>query len=352
MQGWESEVRKQLAAEGPAISRWTAIRDVLTQRRLCYTQVLTPGQVCTHPANRSGLGLNGHQVHRVGGNVQRIGASRAELRQATCVELPACPDRKHKALGFNEKMIQMNNGRLAVLSGQERYMSLSCSHFVAFCRAVQGACESEIPELSTNGHLSSGRLSESFRDIVDNGWEWLVLHREVDEKVPELASFVQLTLNAAQGVAHAPSELEIMMHLVERVGALQQGAGSAQWETIVAEAASVLPEAPTVTMSACAQFCRFFAGGSNAPVVRFLHEFALKYGATKRLGEEFINAVATVRLSSNLSGHALGRAALLAANLVSPKVVDGVARLVSKTDVNRLAGKHLGRIQIYALQEV
>ena len=63
-------------------------------------------------------------------------------------------------------------------------------------------------------------------------------------------------------------------------------------------------------------------------------------GDTKILGGEFIGAVVDARFFGG-SPHILVRRALLAANLVSNKVTDGIARLLQKTDVAALTRREM-----------
>ena len=106
-----------------------------------------------------------------------------------------------------------------------------------------------------------------------------------------------------------------------------------------AEVAATVPDASPQTVAACGLSCRFYGGGSEAPLLKFLHDFSLKYGASKRLGEEFMSTVAGLRFSGQERSHAFARAAMIATNLTATKVVDGVARLLSKSDITRLCAK-------------
>ena len=89
-----------------------------------------------------------------------------------------------KAFGFNKRQVDMNAGLLADVRGDERCMSLACSHFTAFCRACIAACPSDQETVSDNGKLTLQRLSPDFRQVVENGWEWLVVSAEVDAVLP------------------------------------------------------------------------------------------------------------------------------------------------------------------------
>ncbi|CAE7497232.1 unnamed protein product, partial [Symbiodinium sp. CCMP2592] len=336
---WATAVEQALKKDAPALERWTEIETILQESRKCYRQVLRPGQVLVHPSNRSGLGLNGAQVHKTGAQVQSVGFSSMELKRSVCMEISTDRALSQKAFSFNKRQVDMNGGLLAEVRGDERYMSLACSHFTAFCRACIAACPSDQETVSDNGKLTLQRLSTDFRQAVDNGWEWLVLSAEVDAVLPSLASFVQEVMNAAQGVARTAGELELAMAMVTRAKLLAEQGLCIDWDVVQADVAATVPDASPQTVAACGLFCRFYAGGTEAPLLKFLHDFSLKYGASKRLGEEFMSTVAGLRFAGQERSHAFARAAMIATNLTATKVVDGVARLLNKSDVSRLCAK-------------
>lgn len=79
-----------------------------------------------------------------------------------------------------------------------------------------------------------------------------------------------------------------------------------------------------------------YGGGRGAPVIHFLHDFAKAFGENRRLGEEFLKAVTEARFGSVTKKYPFTRTGMLATNLVSPRVVDGVSKLLVKSDVERL----------------
>ncbi|CAE7026703.1 unnamed protein product [Symbiodinium sp. CCMP2592] len=300
---WATAVEQALKKDAPALERWTEIETILQENRKCYRQVLRPGQVLVHPSNRPGLGLNGAQVHKTGAQVQSVGFSSMELKRSVCMEISTDRAVSQKAFSFNKRQVDMNAGLLAEVRGDERYMSLACSHFTAFCRACIAACPSDQETVSDNGKLTLQRLSTDFRQAVDNG------------------------------------ELELAMAMVTRAKLLAEQGLCIDWDVVQADVAGTVPDASPQTVAACGLFCRFYAGGTEAPLLKFLHDFSLKYGASKRLGEEFMSTVAGLRFAGQERSHAFARAAMIATNLTATKVVDGVARLLNKSDVSRLCAK-------------
>jgi len=82
-----------------------------------------------------------------------------------------------------------------------------------------------------------------------------------------------------------------------------------------------------------AEFARMFPPGDPSP--KELHEFANNFGESRKLGEEFVSAVTDVTFLGGKPCRNI-RKAFFAANLVSTKLVDGISRLLVKSDVNKV----------------
>ena len=67
----------------------------------------------------------------------------------------------------------------------------------------------------------------------------------------------------------------------------------------------------------------------------FLDRFANTFGENKTLGEEFLTSVSKLMISRTEKCN-MTRAACIACNLVSDKVVEGISKLITKNDVDRL----------------
>ncbi|CAE7201796.1 unnamed protein product [Symbiodinium sp. CCMP2592] len=163
-------------------------------------------------------------------------------------------------------------------------------------------------EISIDKIISANALS--FKQAVENGWEWLLLAAEVDAVLPSRASFVQEVMNAAQGVARTEGELELAMAMVTRAKLLEAQGLSIDWDDM--------------------QIVTWQLQCTEAPLLKFLHDFSLQYGASKSL-----------KFARQERSHAMIRAAMIATNLTATKVVDKVARLQTKADLTRLTSKPL-----------
>jgi hypothetical protein len=85
-----------------------------------------------------------------------------------------------------------------------------------------------------------------------------------------------------------------------------------------------------------AKYIKLFGGGAGAPLIKYLDAFSKAFGENLKLGREFIETCTETSFHSNEKLFVHVRTGLLAANLISPKVVDGIARLLVKSDVEKL----------------
>ena len=73
-------------------------------------------------------------------------------------------------------------------------------------------------------------------------------------------------------------------------------------------------------------------------MIREQDEFAKTLSENRRLGEEFANAIVDTKIDPyDPLVHV--RHALISVNLTAMKLVDGVAKLITKTDISSLANK-------------
>ena len=80
------------------------------------------------------------------------------------------------------------------------------------------------------------------------------------------------------------------------------------------------------------------AGGMGSPLVEFISYMSKQYGDNPILGEEFMKAVVDSRWSKTTL-HPFVKVALTVTNCTCMKLVDGVAKLITKTDLLALKAK-------------
>ena len=81
----------------------------------------------------------------------------------------------------------------------------------------------------------------------------------------------------------------------------------------------------------------------SVPLLHFLDRFSNDFGENKALGEEFVTAVVGIDISVTDKVPCI-RAALVVTNRVAKKVVDDIARLLTKSDIERLKSKAVRKV--------
>ena len=326
---------------GP-ITKWNAILEVLKDD-IYVLEDVSPKLFLVHPDNRSKLGVNPYNAHRVGANIKKVGADLVLLKKATCFEISPMIPMKLKQFQFNRSLVKQSGGMLAPVSGTERFLSVACGHTVQFCKAALAGCVTPQSSLAdATGHLNVQAIAsgdKDFQTMLEKGWSWTVVPWPVEATWPSMPDLAQRALNAANSVASQASELEVAASIAEFAAMELAVNGSIDWGRCGTAAVAGLPPC-TDYVTTLVEYVRLYGGGDGAPMVKYLDEFSKRYGENKRLGEDFIKGVTeTVFSASRRVPHL--RTAFLAANLVSPKVVDGVAKLLVKSDIEKLKSKDL-----------
>ena len=104
-------------------------------------------------------------------------------------------------------LVESSEGRLAPLTGGERFVSVSSSHMSQFCRSVGAGCKTDEENLlAINKTLSLESLMLEFKDMafqtaVTAGWNWHCISSAVEVSVPWLPDFLQGSLNSSNHIA-------------------------------------------------------------------------------------------------------------------------------------------------------
>jgi hypothetical protein len=332
-----SEVQALIDSEIGPITRIGKILDILLKHNIAYVvDDIHPTYLMVHPENRSKLGVNPYNVHKVGSYIRKVGGDMKELANAVAFELSPKPAEKAKQVSFNKELMEHSAGMLAPLSGSERYLTVSCGHTSQFCRAVLAQCKTNQPNLQDkDGLLRVEHIAQDdpvLRTMVTKGWKWTILPFQAEEQWPGLPDLAQRALNASNSVANQASELEVASTIAEFAN-LQGKKGDVDW--CRCQQAAVAGAPPCMAyVGVISDFVKKYGGGEGAPAIKFIDFFAKTFGGTKILGEEYFRAVTESSLHPSVMKPCPQlRVALVATNLVSPKVVDGIARLVTKTDI-------------------
>ena len=161
--------------------------------------------------------------------------------------------------------------------------------------------------------------------MLDIGWDFHVLPLQADETWPTL--FGQRALNASNNVAQDGTEWEGCITMVECYNNMEDP----NWDLCKEAAISGSPPWSNYA-EALKKLVQNFSDGLEAPLIREQDEFAKIMSENRRLGEEFANAIVDTKIDPyDPLVHV--RHALISVNLTAMKLVDGVAKLITKTDI-------------------
>ncbi len=305
------------------------ILQLLSDKGSMYTQVLQPHLLIVHSQNRSGMMLNSFDCHEKGLMALKVGWQESKVIESYCFEMSQNKARKEAQMNAMQKLVQSSEKRLAPISGQERFMSVSCSHISQFAKAAgSGQCISELPELETFSMeaIDAQFADQQFKKMVRDGWQWNVIQADVEEGCPWFPQMLQASLNTGNQIVKQSTEMEIAM----AISYLYKAHGSMDKAIQLAQAATPLSYLPAIAL-----YMKNFGGGDNFPALVFLQAVQKLFGLSLKLGEEFMAAVAQAEFKSKDSTYPMVRAALIAGNLSSPKHQDGISKLLVKSDIDK-----------------
>ena len=324
----------------PILTRYQQTIDNLKANHLVQTLVLKPCQILVHPDNRSTLKLNSFNMHRLGAKIKSVGASHEELAGAVCIEMATNAEARSKQLLSNKKLAEISNGYICEVLGSEKYLSVGGSHMAGFCRAAIHGCKTSEHSIRDDGgrvDLHKIKADPVFADILDKGWEWLVVSASVEETFPRIADFMQRALNSTNSIASDASELEVMSSIAQFAANQEKAGEPINWDACSSAACASNPPCADYGYI-LARFAQDYGGGRGAPLVTHLDNFAKKHSEHLILGQDYITAVCDVKFGATKPCPYV-RAALMATNMTSTKSVDRIARLLTKVDIAKLESK-------------
>ncbi|CAE7392483.1 unnamed protein product [Symbiodinium sp. CCMP2592] len=287
----------------------------LKESQLAYTTTLRPAELL-HAQSAGCFNSKGQKL-------LDLGFRPSLLTDSIAIELSPLEDKRNEQIRANTDLSERSNGLLSPVLGSERAMTVSSSHTTAYLKASLMKCKRP----NSGGSLSLE--DECMRDAVNQGWPWLLISWRAEAMAPNLPAFVQMVLNSVHSVGLACQEIEAAQQV-----ALMCTSGS----TVKDAVNSVKASKPACEdyMEHVGVYVQKFGGGSPFPLISFLASFAKDLALTVAVGEETFKAITAWDLQEPSTQFPLLRAALLACQLTSPKVVDGTARLLVKQDLDRL----------------
>ena len=317
-----------------------SIRGELLANNLAEYRIIAPERVLCHPSNRGGMMLNKYDVHKEGSIMLKVGVKLDRLTDADAFEVSRKADKRAEQIRVNTQLAETSENYLAPVVGSEIVLSVGCSHTVAFCRAVLTNCKTSASELATaSGHLNldsilvgKDRLGHPFYKMCSQGWTWCVISSEVEEAFPQLPALWQSTLNSSHAVSGQALEMETALLIAEVYK---------HTKSMDAAVAATRDSQPRCLhyLDAIVHYVKNYAGGESFSVIHYLADFSKTLRSNLLLGEEYMKAVSFCTFAEADTLFPMLRAGLLAAQLTSAKEVDGVARMLTKSDVEKLKSK-------------
>ena len=316
----------------------------LRKQQLVYTSSsIEPKFMLTHKSNRGGLMLSPHNAHRNAAKIHNCGADLTQLSNAVCFELAPSGPMLDEQISANETLIARSGGLLAPVNGCERYLSVGCGHTVAWCKlaGIGGATPQKAIQ-AADGTIDIMKITknEQFKTMIECGWPWQVVSHKVDETFPEFAKVAQRALNTQNHLSSEVSELEAALTLADM--AADDGLKACDnWQQLAVDAVVELGYPCADYAKHILAFVETFAGGIEAPYIKFMDAVAKGFQCNVNLGESFWSVISSTCFHDKTSKFPMLRVALALSNLTCDKIEDRVAKLIVRADVLKLAGKQM-----------
>ena len=300
------------------------------------------------PKNRSGIGVDAFGSQEHGDEVLKVGYCRKKAADATCVNRPPPPHGK-ELIECNIQLEQQAKGSIPPLKTLKA-VSVGGSHTNTFCRQVKGEvkCLLDEPvaiEPDENGNLSYAKLTAGrpdFKDAVDNGMNWTVLHWGVPFAWPKLLDLIQEALNVV--CASRQGEIEIMLKVAKIIAAAEAAGYEVGYKRVAGQAAHGNPPCKLYVKN-IVDYVKKYSGGTNYPLIVELKNhkqtFGVASGQQQRiLGGEFIGRAANLTFGK-LENFPYMVNAALKANICCNrnKIKDGHCRLLKPECLTQLTSK-------------
>ena len=220
---------------------------------------------------------------------------------------------------------------LAPANGGERFLSVGSGHTTAFCRAAKHGCKTEYALIRDGqGVIDIQKLKRQrdYKIMLEQGWSWRAIPSWVEIIFPKAPDVLQKALNSNHEVRTVSTELEVAISCAETMSG-----GSSEAEAIE-HAISSNPPCASYGKVLC-ELAKKLGGGVSTPRLYALDVFAKSLGENVRLGETFIQSIVQAKFPDSAS-FPLVLDSLLAVNLVSTKIIDGVAKTLERTHVQSI----------------
>ena len=300
---------------------------------LAWDQQIPIEHVGVSPYNRGGLGVAAGDAQRHLLDVTSLGFTWDRL-EAFCKQSDqANPEFEWQ---FNERQVRLSKGLIPPLQLMSA-VSLGGSHTQVGFRQAKGRVKALHPKLAgDDGNIDPDKLTmgkPAMAEALAKGLRWTVFHWQVEQAFPGFSQFVQKALNVEAKALRG--EMEVFLEMWTQ--ATTSAEAEVNWEEIENLVGKALSPC-TSYIHTMSKHLQVHSGGLLEGINMFLKAFT-RDDTAAALGGEFIQAVADLDLKRSKIPHVAN--ALLEAQLLSPKIIDGICRSISVTKVAKLKSEHL-----------
>ena len=227
--------------------------------------------------------MDPHDAHEIVGKVAWVGADLEHLKKATAFEFNPHPGPQQAHHEFNINLIQRSGGLLREPTGEERLLTVACSHFSPGCRAAKAGCSTNEERISGSDgkillqKLYKGDKHGAFQDIIEHGFEFTIIPFTCEEAFgPALADLAQQALNAEHGTYSQATELQVMSGMAISVAVTD---GAPDWKAAIASTRAGMPPCHQY-LEVLADFVKAYVGGTGPQYSGFWTAGPRHMGAT------------------------------------------------------------------------
>ena len=248
-----AKIREYVKSDLGPLQKWKHVQDLLVSHNVAYRTLAKADAFVGHEKNRSGTLINPYSMHSKGLQIIQTGAD-VSLLQSVCFELsPDATQKEKQVKKFKE--LCANSEYMPKVSGAERFASLSSGHTSQFITPEDDLADSGG---LLGGHLYNNSSDSDLKNMIQQGWTWLVLPHYVEESHPELADLIQKALHASNSIYATQSEMELASSIMNAV--LDHGGKVDDWDKLSFD----LCEGPQFKKNdiykTIAKFVRMFSG--------------------------------------------------------------------------------------------
>ena len=109
---------------------------------------------------------------------------------------------------------------LAPVSGAERYITVGCGHFTAFCRSANHGCKAVIADIrAADGKIDLQKLKgqRRFKVLLEQGWDWDIIPAPAEIAWPKAPEVLQRAFNASHEAHSSSTEIEVAVTIAESI---------------------------------------------------------------------------------------------------------------------------------------